>query len=803
MIPNSNPPPTGNARCHSAALQSRNTQRPSAGQKDWQDDGAFDSAVAQERGVIDFLFDLIALLWLRIRLVGLVTLVLASTFCLYAYSQQDVFESAAEVNLVPAASASNTVGGTQTGAQTAIYVTGQTRFLTSLKLIGEFVDSLQASDLTEIYVAHHGFSGPIARLLRSVKVMISHVFQRIEPHHAISTWLERAREWGVGKPEERSGALDKDTIAGALRKALSVRLPAGLGRENGVIEVSLRSYRPDTAQRTLQAYLDFYGQVVRDQLITDLESQGSVLKEQLANAEKILLQDENALAQFAQFSGIVPGGDNALAPFINLVNKSVERIKEIREVQERMRSLDSPAAGLKATVSGKTHEDVLLAGLMQQLAMFEIQYLQLKTVYSTDFPKVTRLEKTINYLREQVNLITKEMADAALESANREEMVREHTLEDARREAQRMNPLQTRCLALVKKVESDTQVSRKFQNALGDLDIRTGIIPAGVALIEPPMLPSVPVAPKRWRIVAVGIAVGLLLGVAVAWGTENMASSHKVLDIEKVALEINTHSLGIVPDFVTFGHTRRRSQNAGCLKLFQPGPSGNTVTNLMRDIETALFFTHSEDQCKVILVSSAISQEGKTFVSAGLSCAIGSREGQKTLVVDADMRRPRLHEVFGHEGPGPGLSTVLTDRNIRLSQVIRRSPIPALRYLTAGPAPADPLSLLRSVRFRQILRTLEKYFDNIVIDSPPVLSVPDYMPLCHLCKRVILVVRQGETLREEVRKSAELIRSVPGALILGVVLNRAEISAGRYSSSESLHSRHHYRYRDGYYREGA
>ena len=236
-----------------------------------------------------------------------------------------------------------------------------------------------------------------------------------------------------------------------------------------------------------------------------------------------------------------------------------------------------------------------------------------------------------------------------------------------------------------------------------------------------------------------------------------------------------------------------------CCTLFPLYPNDNAVGHIIRDIETSLAFFYSANRSTITMVSSAISQEGKTFVAASLAWAMSTREGQRTLVIDADMRRPRLHQLFQCQDPGPGLSTVLADKRIRLSHVIRHSRIPGLCYLSAGPVPEDALALLRTQRFRNVVASLAKYFSNIVIDSPPVLCVPDYMPLCHVSRNVVLVVRQGETLQEEVRKSASSIRSVPGTNIMGLILNRAQLSHGRYSSASSARSPYRYSYYKRYY----
>ena len=760
----------------------------------WPDNPNVSSAHAQNRGSLDDLFDLMSLIWHRIKLVTLVTLLFSVLGFFCAYQQQDVFESSAEVNLMQAATAANTLEASRSGSQDASYVTGEMRFLSSPRLSKRFVESLQPSESSLISVTHRSLTRLFAQMLATITAAASRVVRRNVPDDKMGTRPERS----VSSREDEMDGLDKRNITRAFHQSLSVRLPDGLGREYGIVQVSLRANRPVSAQKLLQSFLEFYGRIVRDRLRSDLETQVSQLEKRYAKAEQKWLESKKNLADFAHVSGIVPGADNVLAPSVNLLNKSLERIVEAREQKERIRSLYHRDAESKKIALGRIREHRLLTDLRQQLETLEGKYAGWKTVYSANAPKMINLRQRINHLQELMSDMTELVTHAALESASREEKIRERTLDEARKEAERINSLQARYVVLRRKTEIDNRACQRLLNALGGIDIRSATIPLGATIIEPPTLPSVPVAPGRVLIITVGIALGLICGVTLAWTMENMASSLKVLDVEKIATEIDTLPLGIVPDFTLSDHDIIGSTNREDLQGLPHDLAGNAVMHSIREIETSLFFLHCGDQPRMTMVSSAIAQEGKTFFATSLSYAMSTREGQKTLVVDADMRSPRVHQVFGHEDAGAGLSTVLTDRNIKLSQVIRRSQVPGLWYLTAGPVPADSLALLRSQRFRQILCKLEENFDNIVIDSPPVLSVPDYMPLCHLVKAVILVARQGKTLREEVRKCAGLIRSVPNASILGVVLNRVGTSPSRYRSSLYGHSRYHYRYFERY-----
>jgi polysaccharide biosynthesis transport protein len=755
------------------------------------------------RGAIDIVSGIMSLIWFRLGLIAAVALALSSAICFYAYTQPSIFQSSALINLSPPADIPTTKDGSRSDSRNVACVASQMRVLTSSPFIVRFLENREVGDLSGCCGALQTIPDFIQHTAGHVAMTASSIMQSIAPHSGSGDGLacpDAALSGNPGdEPVGSAKARDRNYVTASFRKALIVKPATGSDRDSGMVEASFRARDPEAAQRTLQAYLDFYGLFNRERLRTDLEARRIALKEHSVRAEQALMQSERSLAEFVQAHGIMPRGNTEWAPVINLVNRSQDRMVEVREEKQRIRSKSGLTSGAAAAALGKTGEDGALAELKRQLARLEGQYAEQAAVYSHSFPKMVHLKREIDHLREKVGTATNEVVAAALESAQLEEKVREFTLDETKKEATRMNSLQGPYTRLRRKAETDAQVYQKLLSALEDVDIQWGTIPKGVNIIEPPTLSSFPVAPRRGLIIAIGIALGLVCGVAVACAAEGLASNRRVLDLHKTAVDIDTRPLGIVPDFAPVEGMGRSKRQITTSPLFEEHSTMKQVSHIMRDIETSLYFFPDREHAKTTMVSSAVACEGKTFLATSLACAMSLREGQRTIILDSDMRRPTLHKVFGHDAPGPGLSTALADRDAVLSRIIHRSRVPHLFYLTAGPVPEDPLALLRSKRFPQLLATLERYFDNIVIDTPPVLSVPDYMPLCHVVKQVILVVDQRKTLREEVRKCAESIRCVSGIHILGVILNRAQSSASRYTSATYRRSRYHYRYQERYY----
>jgi capsular exopolysaccharide synthesis family protein len=196
-----------------------------------------------------------------------------------------------------------------------------------------------------------------------------------------------------------------------------------------------------------------------------------------------------------------------------------------------------------------------------------------------------------------------------------------------------------------------------------------------------------------------------------------------------------------------------------------------------RALRTSLLLTSLGAPPKLILVTSALPQEGKSTTS--INCAIVlAQKDSRVLLIDADLRRPSIHKTLGL-GPKIGLSDVLTG-NATLAQAILRSPIsPSLFILPAGTPPPNPAELLASSNMRDILASLREQFDHVVIDTPPTLSVTDAVVLSPTADAVVLVIRSAQTTKQALRRSRELLMSV-NARVSGVLLNAVDLRSPDY-----------------------
>jgi polysaccharide biosynthesis transport protein len=207
----------------------------------------------------------------------------------------------------------------------------------------------------------------------------------------------------------------------------------------------------------------------------------------------------------------------------------------------------------------------------------------------------------------------------------------------------------------------------------------------------------------------------------------------------------------------------------------------------------SLTLTDVDNPPKVIMLTSSVPAEGKTFISIGLA-RVASQSGQKVIIVDADMRHPRVHKALGLENEH-GLVQVLSGAS-ELGQLIKKDASSDIHVLTAGTGAPNPADLLRSQRMAQLINLLREHYDLVVIDTPPFVPMTDSQNVCRLVDKVVLVVRWGTTPAPVVANTLKQMRKI-GAPLAGSVLSQVDMAMhGKYGYGDYGY---HYSKYGGYY----
>jgi capsular exopolysaccharide synthesis family protein len=320
---------------------------------------------------------------------------------------------------------------------------------------------------------------------------------------------------------------------------------------------------------------------------------------------------------------------------------------------------------------------------------------------------------------------------------------------------------------------SDPQLARRLANATArsfiDANESDSLTrPGSVSIVEPAVTPGAPVRPRTSVNAMLGAFAGLLLAAALALVFEYLDDTVKTAEDVEAAAGLST--LGGVARF-----PRARSARQG---LIAASTHRTAAAEAYKVLRTNVQFSTVDQPARTLLVSSANPGEGKTTTSANLAVAI-AQTGQRVVVVDADLRRPSLHRVFGL-GNQAGLTNALLSRDQDLSAFIQRTPIENLAVVTSGPLPPNPSELLSSRRLDGVLDALRKQADIVIFDSPPTLAVADATILAAKTDAVMLVIDAGRTRAMALQRAQEAL-SRSKTRILGAVLNKlTERGRGAY-----------------------
>jgi capsular exopolysaccharide synthesis family protein len=286
-------------------------------------------------------------------------------------------------------------------------------------------------------------------------------------------------------------------------------------------------------------------------------------------------------------------------------------------------------------------------------------------------------------------------------------------------------------------------------------------LPVRVTLVTPAGLPHSPVSPRPVRNEALAILVGLMVGGALASARHALDTSVKAVD--QLTEITGAPSLGTIPS----------DSNAPKTPLVINDSPYTLRAEAFRKIRTSMQFVDLDRTTKVVLVTSAMSGEGKSTTACNLAVTV-AESGKKVLLVEGDLRRPRAARYLGLPG-GVGLTSVLLgDVNVAVATQPWGE---LLSVLASGPLPPNPSELLGSPQMRQLLAHLRQQYDLVVVDGPPVLPVADAAAMANACDGTILVVRHGLTKREQVSDMTKSLRTVD-THILGTVLNMVPARRG-------------------------
>ena len=422
-----------------------------------------------------------------------------------------------------------------------------------------------------------------------------------------------------------------------------------------------------------------------------------------------------------------------------------------------------------------------LVKLRSQEEELHRQLAQASVRFQPTYPKVEELNQQLAAVQADINteitrLATKYEKDY-LAALGRERLLRA-SLENQKTEENKLNESGIEYSLLKRDVESNRQLYEGLLQKLKEAGVMTGLRSSNVRIVDPASTPTAPSSPNIPRNLLMSLMGGLAGGLALAFVLESRDNT--VHSLEQVRVITALPSLAVIPfstrpsnRSLALPHAKQLLQTSAAVASATRPKS--EIAEAYRALRTSILLSKTGRSAKILMVTSALPQEGKTTTSVNLAIVL-AQQGARVLLIEADMRRAGISNVL-HLNSDIGLSTILGQAIIPDPVAAMRSvtDIPNLKVLPAGPVALHPSEMLASPRMRDLLQSLEPEFDHIIIDTPPVLSVTDACLLSALADSTLFVIRAGVTSRAALKRAHEMLAHVD-ARIMGVILNAADFT---------------------------
>ena len=599
----------------------------------------------------------------------------------------------------------------------------------------------------------------------------------------------------------------EDLIESAVR---SIRVSA-LGRTR-LLEISVDSANPQLAADLANALASEYIAQTISTRWKATESTNVWLGRELADTRAKLARSEDALQAYATKSGLI-----FTSPDANIVTEKLQQIQQqlsavtadrIDKQSRNELALASAPESLPEVIS-----DPGLRDLGAKITDLKRQIANLGATYTTEFGKAKRLKAELEaleaeFLAERTAILTR-LRNEYQEAARREQLLRTD-YEAQTRQVMGQGEKSIQYNILKHEADSNRQLYDTMLQQLKQSSIISAVQASNVRILDPAIAAKRPFSPDFKTNTAVGLVAGLLFGVVFLMAKQR---NHRILaEPGDVRFWTSLPELGAIPNntsYIRASTYRKQSTGDSGIKPPRevtslphltddlPGTSSSSalryqpvvLADAFRSVSASILFSDEEGaRPKTLVLTSASPEDGKTTVIVNLGIGMAETHN-RVLIIDADLRGPTLHRIFDLPNDR-GLTDLLRQQDISadaLSAHVRESGVPGLHILVSGTPTQSPAQLLHSPTFRALLARCREQYDVTLIDTPPMLHMPDARIVGKVADAVILVARAEKTTPDVLIAARERF-SDDGVRVLGTILNRWDLRKSQRSSYKSYGS---------------
>ena len=668
------------------------------------------------------------------------------------------------------------------------YIETQFEIVKSRQLIGKVIDELDLQNSVEFFPK--------------------------TPSNNNSTSVSNAKKWVVNKMKGLFNALSRkedeqlDTVPlddssadqeirkrERLYRGVKSRISVNVVGDSRLVDISFVGFHPHIITKIVNTLTRLYIDQNLESRVFASEDATQWLDQKLKSMQKKVEESERELQLYSRQSGAfsLEHKEEILDNQIAQINSALMLARKKRITLETLyKTSQNPelAESLTEIVNNQ-----LIQQLNLELANLKKRASELGKKYGPKHPKIILIASQVEEITKTLKLEVQKIHESILtdlELARAGEQSLLDTLAELENEASTLQDKAIGYGVLKRKMESNRNMFALLLQRLKETDLSQGYRSNNIRLVDPALQPSSPFKPDKRKNVILGMVLGLLGGLGLAFVVENLDNSVKEPD--EILTRFGIPFLGLVGSHnLDSGQFARKGGEAssGSAKLITIADPSSSIAESLRTIRTNVLFSADGDKQKIVMVTSALPSEGKTTVASNLAVVMASL-GEKVLLVDADLRRPSVHKVFG-VSKSPGLSSHLIHQN-EYEQILVNTEVKNLTVIPSGIIPPNPSELLSHPQLQELLNKGSKTFDRIIIDTPPVASVSDPMIISKSTGGVIIVIRTGETARDIVMRAVQQLKNVR-ANVMGAVLNAVDFSKDSYYYQ--YYYKHYYYQEDG------
>ena len=595
-----------------------------------------------------------------------------------------------------------------------------------------------------------------------------------------------------------------NTILSGL-KVEPVKEARGYYKETRLIDIKFTHNVPEVTSKVVNAIAETYTFSNLEKRTEANSTTGDFLQKRIAELQQQIRTSEERLVNYAKNNQIIsldPNQNTVVERLAGLNQQLLEAENDRKTAEAAYNAAKNPDAASALADDGakQTNEiEAKLVELRQKRALLLVEATEEAPEVKEVDEQVTELDRQLKDLRSRksATLLTN------LHTRYQQTLEREQSLRKAFEQQRAQTLSQNEAAINYRIIQQEIETNKSLLNGLLQGAKENDVVMAGkpnnISIVDYALTPDSPVGPNRARTVIAAFFLSIGLGLGLALFFEYLDDTvHSTEEVERV---LHLPALAVIP---SVGSATRRRVLSSSTALQKQNGNGNGNSELLmnvdgrsplaeayRHLRTSVLLSTAGRAPKSLLVTSSLPGEGKTTTAVNTAISL-AQTGASVVIIDADMRRPRLQSIFDMRG-NEGLSSILSSEisESDMLAMVKNDEESGLNVLTSGPIPPNPAELLGSDQMRRLLAALQANYTHVVVDSPPVSSFTDGVLISTMVDGVLLVVHGGKSSRHIVRRSKQLLSDV-GAKIFGVVLNNVNLQSHDYYYYQSYYGQKYY-----------